>query len=86
MEKNIKVIKLRENLFVPWIAEDFEAEDLVGVGDVPLRDHCFSIAGLIPIQHIDNWEKIKDDLADIIDDGYISPDNRFIFEYEVVWV
>ena len=84
---NTRVIKLREDLFVPWMTEDFEAKDLVGMaGDVSLRDHCFAIAGLIPIQHIENWEEVKDDLADIIDNGYISPDNRFISEYEVVWV
>ena len=81
-----KVIKLREDLFVPWMTEDFDTDDLTEIGDVSLRDHCFSMAGLIPIQHIENWEEIKDDLADIIDDGYISPDNRFISEYEVVWV
>jgi hypothetical protein len=81
-----RVIKLREDLFVPWMIEDFDTEHLVGIGDVSLREHCFSMAGLIPIQHIDNWEEVKDDLADIIDNGYISPDNRFISEYEVVWV
>ena len=68
------------------MTEDFEADDLAEIGDVPLRDHCFSIAGLIPIQHIENWEEVKDDLSHLNEEGYLSPDNRFIFEYEVVWV
>ena len=83
-------VELREDLFVPWILDDYSKEEIIEMANepVPLRDTCLNIAGLIPTQHIDNYSEIKDDLADIIiDDGYhISPDNRFILEYEVVWV
>ena len=37
---------------------------------------------------IDNYSEIKDDLSHLVDDedAYVEPDNRFILEYEVVWV
>ena len=83
-------IELREDLFVPWILDDYSKEEIIEMANepVPLRDTCLNIAGLIPTQHIDNYSEIKDDLSHLVDDedAYVEPDNRFIFEYEVVWV
>jgi hypothetical protein len=48
-------------LFVPWIHAEYDTDALLTAwssGESP-EDHGLSIAGLLPIQHIKNWDDIK---------------------------
>ena len=92
-------IKIRHDLFIPWIHDDYDQNDIVEAwgGGEDIEDHAIGIAGLIPIQHIQNWEEIKhyydkeefestefNTLSEYYeDDGYVEfiPD-----ELEVYWV
>ena len=54
-------IKIIHDWFIPWIFEDCDQGDMVeawGSGGT-IEEHAIGIAGLIPIQHIQNWEEIK---------------------------
>ena len=47
-------------LFVPWIHAEYDKDALLTAwssGESP-EDHGLSIAGLLPIQHIRNWEDV----------------------------
>ena len=53
--------KIIHNLFIPWIFEDYDRADLVEAwssGD-KIENTALTIAGLIPVLHISNWEDIK---------------------------
>ena len=53
--------KIIHNLFIHWVFEDYSTKDLVEAwssGD-SVENHAITIAGLIPVQHISNWEDIK---------------------------
>ena len=54
-------IKIIHDWFIPWIFEGYDQGDMLeawGCGGT-IEEHAIGIAGLIPIQHIQNWEKIK---------------------------
>ena len=54
-------IKIIHNWFIPWIFEGYDQGDMLeawGCGGT-IEEHAIGIAGLIPIQHIQNWEEIK---------------------------
>ncbi len=59
MEK--QKIKIIRDWFIPWILEDEDQEDLVMAWDSgeAIEDYALNIAGLIPIDHIKNWDEIK---------------------------
>lgn len=59
MEK--QKIKIIRDWFIPWILEDEGQESLVDAWDSgeAIEDYALSIAGLIPIDHIKNWDEIK---------------------------
>ena len=53
-------IQIEHNLFIPWILEDYGDQEIAeawGSG-VSIEDFCISHAGLLPIQHIRNWEDV----------------------------
>mgnify|MGYP001162329063 FL=1 len=54
-------IKIEHDWFIPWILEDYSQEEMADAWSrgLSLEDFCMSIAGLLPIQHIRNWEDIK---------------------------
>ena len=57
-EDKIQIIR---DWFIPWILEDHDQEDITGAwsSGVSIEDFALGIAGLIPVQHIKNWEEIK---------------------------
>ncbi len=58
--KKQKIIIYYE-MFVPWIFEDYDQSDTLEAwasGD-DIKDYAIGIAGLIPIQHMKNWDDIK---------------------------
>ena len=54
-------IQIEHDWFIPWILEDYSNEEITDAwGDgQSVEDFCISHAGLLPIQHIRNWEDIK---------------------------
>ena len=94
-------IKIRHDLFIPWVHDDYDQKDIVEAwgGGEDIEDHAIGIAGLIPIQHIQNWEEIKHyyDKEEFIKEGtefntlseYYEDDGYVEFipdELEVEWV
>ena len=94
-------IQIRHDLFIPWIHDDYDQNDIVEAwgGGEDIEDHAIGIAGLIPIQHIQNWEEIKHyyDKEEFIKEGtefntlseYYEDDGYVEFipdELEVEWV
>tara|TARA_Y100001951_G_C11171137_1_gene200317 strand:- start:116 stop:694 length:579 start_codon:yes stop_codon:yes gene_type:complete len=54
-------IKIRHDWFIPWIHDDYDQGDMLEAwsGEESVEDHALGIAGLIPVNHIQNWEEIK---------------------------
>ena len=54
-------IQIEHDLFTLWILEDFDCEDIVEAwsGEESIEDFCIGRAGLLPIEHIRNWDDIK---------------------------
>tara|TARA_A200000159_G_scaffold102961_1_gene95709 strand:+ start:79 stop:402 length:324 start_codon:yes stop_codon:yes gene_type:complete len=54
-------IQINRDRFIPWILEDHDQEDITAAwsSGVSIEDFALGIAGLIPVQHIKNWEEIK---------------------------
>ena len=54
-------IQVIHDWFIPWMFEDYDNEDIAdawGSGD-SIEDYCMGCAGLLPVQHIANWDDIK---------------------------
>ena len=54
-------IQIEHDWFIPWILEDYGDQEIAeawGSG-VSIEDFCIGSAGLLPVQHIRNWEDIK---------------------------
>jgi len=81
----IKTLKVIEDRFVSWILEEFSAEDIKEsweCGSSP-REHVLGVAGLMPINHIQNWEEVKEHFSkEELEDGYIGEWDDF----EIEWV
>jgi len=59
-------IQIEHNLFIPWILEDYNDQEIAeawGSG-VSIEDFCIGSAGLLPVQHIRNWDDIKNHFDD----------------------
>ena len=61
-------------MFVPWIHDGYNQHELLqawGSGE-SIEDHAIGIAGLVPIQHIKNWDNIKHhfDIEPCKEDGF----------------
>lgn len=59
MEK--QKIKIIRDCFIHWILEDYDQQDIIEAWftGAAIEDYALNIAGLIPINHIKNWEEIK---------------------------
>tara|TARA_R100001510_G_scaffold15289_1_gene12788 strand:- start:2630 stop:2956 length:327 start_codon:yes stop_codon:yes gene_type:complete len=54
-------VKIVHKLFIPWILEDYDLNAVTeawGMG-ISVEEFAMNIAGLIPVQHITNWDDIK---------------------------
>jgi len=54
-------IQIEHDWFIPWILEDYGDQEIAeawGSG-VSIEDFCIGNAGLLPVQHIRNWDDIK---------------------------
>ena len=54
-------IKIIRDWFVAWILEDYDQEGISKAwsSGETIEDFALNIAGLIPVQHINNWDDIK---------------------------
>jgi len=81
----MKTLKVKEDWFVPWILDDYSDNQIMEAwecGSSP-REHVLDVAGLMPINHIQNWEEVKEHFSkEEIEDGYIEEWNDF----EIEWV
>ena len=63
MSRGIKKekIQIEHDLFIPWILEDYSVQEIAEAwsSGVSVEDFCIGCAGLLPIQHIRNWDNIK---------------------------
>jgi hypothetical protein len=83
-----KVIQICEADFVEWSLEGFNsAFELYAEKptDKTIPDFCLERTQEVPIQHITNWDAIKEDLARHEDGGYLYIDS-IEEDYEVVFV
>jgi hypothetical protein len=81
----MKTLKVKEDWFVPWILEEYSANQIMEAwecGSSP-REHVLDVAGLMPINHIQNWEEVKEHFSKgEIEEGYIEEWDDF----EIEWV
>jgi hypothetical protein len=61
MKKKKQKIIIYHEMFIPWIFEDYDQSDMFDAwaAGEDMLDFAIGIAGLIPIQHIKNWDDIK---------------------------
>ena len=54
-------IQIEHDWFIPWILEDYSDQEIAEAwsSGESIEDFCISHAGLLPIQHIRNWDDIK---------------------------
>lgn len=60
--KKIKTkFKLNYDWFVPWILDSYDTYELIEAwgGGLSIEDHAIGVAGMFPIQHIENWEEVR---------------------------
>ena len=59
MEK--QKVKIIRDWFIPWILEDYDQQDITDAWSTgeDIEDFALGIAGLIPVQHIKNWDDVK---------------------------
>ena len=76
-------IELIEELFVPWILEDYNAVSLWENDCESPRDFAYDRASLIKKEHIKNWEFIKHNFTGVdSEENYIDESDDF----EIEWV
>ena len=54
-------IKILHDWFIPWIFEEYKEHELIeawGSG-MSIEDYALGIFGMLPVNHIANWEEIK---------------------------
>lgn len=78
MAKKQKV-KIMRNWFIPWILEEYNQQDIIDAWSTGenIEDFALGIAGMIPINHIENWGDVKhhwDD--DLKDDPRTNPSDK----------
>ena len=59
--KHKQRIKIIRDWFIPWILDDCEKHDIIEAWNTgeSIEDLALNIFGLIPIDHIQNWDDIK---------------------------
>ena len=86
MNKKDDKIQIIRDLFIPWILEDYDQEGISKAwsSGETIEDFALGVAGLIPVQHIKNWDDVKHHWDnDLKDDGYIESVPRTL---RVEWV
>ena len=94
---NNVTIKIKKNLFVPWILEEFTANQWTDFldSDEPDKDtigeFVLEHAGLIPINHIANFKEIEPFIDDENKDWYDDTKTEYDYiygtqDFNVQWV
>jgi hypothetical protein len=80
----MKTLKVKEELFVSWILEEYTANELMEAwedGSTP-KQFVLDVAGLMPINHIQNWEEVKEHFyEEEIEGDYIEDWSDFKIEW-----
>ena len=65
MKMKVKM-QVRHDWFIPWILEEYDSCDIRDAwsSGETIEDFCMGIAGLLPIDHIWNWDDIKNHFDD----------------------
>jgi hypothetical protein len=81
----MKTLKVKEELFVSWILEEYTANELYmeALEDGgTTKQFVLDVAGLMPINHIQNWEEVKQHFSEEdIEDGWIEDWSDFKIEW-----
>jgi hypothetical protein len=81
----MKTLKVKEELFVPWILEEYTANELYmeALEDgSSTKQFALDVAGLMPINHIQNWEEVKQHFSEEdIEGDYIEEWSDFKIEW-----
>ena len=54
-------IKILHHWFIPWIYEEYDKYDMLEAWESgeTIEDYALGIFGMLPVNHIANWEEIK---------------------------